>query len=217
MDKIIILQQFRIPKEQIDNIFSFYTDTLMYIRMNYLSPLYYVKYLSNYFYHCARNGLVEQYIFLEKLNKHHCDHLIDLNVACIGGHLDMVKYLVTTKQIKESISICFAASNGHLHIVKYLYERNQEEPDLPVLILKSSVREGHRNIVEWICSTVLIPIQQEILDDVICSKDEDFFFWYINFRKDYASPSCLDKAKSFNMMKVHKYLNQNWHKMIVYP
>lgn len=80
-----------------------------------------------------------------------------LTQACIGGHLDLVKYLLSLEEdgdvykgLYDKDAICNAAANGHLSIVKYLLSLDKSKARYYLShALKEAAAAGHLNIVKY--------------------------------------------------------------------
>ncbi|OQS05302.1 hypothetical protein THRCLA_20659 [Thraustotheca clavata] len=78
--------------------------------------------------------------------------------AIVGGHVQLLKYLVTVKGIKlnrfreieffDNIPIEIAAENGHLEIVKYLHSAGNE--NRMHLAISRAATKDHLHIIKWL-------------------------------------------------------------------
>jgi ankyrin repeat protein len=145
-----------------------------------------------------------------KLNKEFID-------ACENGHLEVVKYLLTSPELKKHVNIHvfndygfrFACVNGHLNIVQYLLT----SPDL----------KNHANIhsqndlgFQWACGKGHIKIVQYLLtsvdlkDHANIHADDDYGFKYVcsngqlELIKYFIFDMAIKKTKA-----IIKYLNEH--------
>ena len=84
-----------------------------------------------------------------------------LHCACIGGHLDMVKYLIENHQLDplspddvDKTSLHYACEKGYLHIVKYLVDEQSVDPAYVIgtsmTPLQVACRNGHLDVVKFL-------------------------------------------------------------------
>ena len=111
--------------------------------------------------HYIRNCILRTAAFWGHLNvlKHWAEHTpsFSMDFACLGGHLEVVKYLKENGICLDAKDSYFAALGGHLEVLKYLRE---EIKDWDEEICAGAAAGGHLEVLKYLCENG-------------CSLDED--------------------------------------------
>jgi hypothetical protein len=88
------------------------------------------------------------YILQHHLNLARSFNQIDL--AAQYGHLDVIKYLHSTKKkyMSSTNAVDWAARSGHLHVIKWLHSNRSSE--CTVYSIRHAAENGYSEVVKWL-------------------------------------------------------------------
>lgn len=102
---------------------------------------------------------VTKYIFDRYPINIHINHDYPFRLSCIGGNLELVKWLYSLLEKTENLydyircGFNWACENGHLEVAQYLYYHNKINiREVNDYAFTHSCKNGHLDTINWLCT-----------------------------------------------------------------
>ncbi|KDO20531.1 hypothetical protein SPRG_13229 [Saprolegnia parasitica CBS 223.65] len=143
------------------------------------------------------------------------------HAAVIGGHLELLRYLIREKGIvvadfgyiheygRSGPAMDVAASYGHLEVLKLLHDRGA--PLCTTAAMDKAAVNGHFHVVQWLQQHRTEGCSPNILDQVIMNGHKDIVLFLQKHYIATFSPAVFQAAATYNDVDLVQELHFVWH------